>query len=1019
MSGFLATQSSASQTEAIYIAYFGRAADGPGYLYWTGSFGSQEASGVPATTAAVNIANSFAVQSEATALYPFLAAPPAMLSTTDPVQIAGVDQFLGQVYENLFNRAADTTGEAYWQQAILSGAVSIGSAVYAIANGAQNTSTNDDQTVLAAKIAAASTFTINTYAAGLGITAPLAPSFMTAAKSAVAQVTDATSEAASQAATSAYIVSALAATYTLAEALAATSLPDTYNLSNASASLGSNLTVAAATAAQAHAQTIVSGALNASSLPQMAVAYTLSDTLANLSANSAVVSGATSYALTNGSFNLGTGLTVAAASTALAQVQALFNGATNHTSLVLTPTYTLADTLANLSTTTMVVSGATSYALTNAAGDLGLLSAAQASLVAGATDASKYTFQIQGNTFTLTTTINVIPGLVGSDGTTSTVGNDTIIGTVNASGTSTLNAGNSLNGGAGSNLLKIVDTAGFDTNDLAGVTLTNIQTVEIQNAGIGNTVAADFTADPGVSTVIAYDTATNGIDNLTGLAAGTQIVASGSGTGGSSTVNFAYAASTGAVSVSVDGGVNGVTFNNGPSSAPTSAMIASTGAANGTSTGPDWFNLAAGATLTALTVNATSNLVADLNTSNYAATAVLTVTGAATSVNLGITDFKAINAAGLTSGGLVITAGGNLTSFTGGGGNNVLDLTAGVIGGAGLTLNGGSGPNNILGIADTSLATADYTAINAATKFQTLAFNGASGAAVDQADITNSAISTLQFNTGTAGAVSLTNAVTAEHYSIISASDVDLAGGIGQTTLNVSFDGTSTDAATAGTGVTLATATTLNLTSNGSLASGVFANDSNQAGEVTLQDNSAINITGSQALELAVFDSGTGTLVGETINAGSFKGALDITCSGGVAQITFGSGVSEADFTTGNQSGVINGTTIGGLDTIAGFLAGAGGDALYAVGGTNTYAALTSAQQATITADTTLTAAINDATNAHDAAGWTAFAYGGSTYALNNAVAETAGYGTGDNVVDLGSTVSVGVLTQANFASFA
>ena len=231
-------------------------------------------------------------------------------------------------------------------------------------------------------------------------------------------------------------------------------------------------------------------------------------------------------------------------------------------------------------------------------------------------------------------------------------------------------------------------------------------------------MAADFTADAGVSTVIAYDTANNGTDDFTGLAAGAQVIASGSGTGGSSTVNFAYAAPTGAVSVAVDGGVNGVMFNNGPTSAPTSAAIASTGAANGTSTGPDIFNLAAGATLTALTVNAASSLVAVLNPGNYAPTAALTVTGAATSVNLGATDFKTINASGLTSGGLTITAGANVTAFTGGAAANVLDLAAGVIGGTGLALNGGGGASNILGIADTSLSTADYTSINAATKFQ-------------------------------------------------------------------------------------------------------------------------------------------------------------------------------------------------------------------------------------------------------------------------------------------------------------
>ena len=79
------------------------------------------------SSAVVNVADAFAVQPEATSMYSFLASPPATLNPTDPVQIAGVDLFINQIYQNLFNRAADTSGLNYWQTQILSGAVSVGS----------------------------------------------------------------------------------------------------------------------------------------------------------------------------------------------------------------------------------------------------------------------------------------------------------------------------------------------------------------------------------------------------------------------------------------------------------------------------------------------------------------------------------------------------------------------------------------------------------------------------------------------------------------------------------------------------------------------------------------------------------------------------------------------------------------------------------------------------------------------------------------------------------------------------
>ena len=511
MAGFLDSQTSAQQTEAIYIAYFGRAADGGGYSYWTNQFADFEAAGNTVDQAATLISNSFAVQPEATAKYAFLAAPPTVFPTTDPVQVAAVDAFINQVYQNLFNRAANSGGLAYWQGQILGGQVPVGTAVYAIANGALGT----DQGILTDKIVAGQTFTSETFAANLGATSPLAPSFVAAAQDAVVPVVDATTLAASQAATTAYVA------------------------------------------------------------------------------------------------NPGT-----------------------------------------------------------------------------------------GQTLTLTTGVDHIVG----------TGNDTVIGTIaNPSTSSTLNPGDSINGGSGSNTLSIVDTAGSGTNDLVGVTLANIQTVSVQNASPAGPATIDLTLYPSVSKVVALNTLGNHTDNFTGLAAGAQVVASGAASGAgvppgpnTSFVNFAYAAPTDAVSVGVDGGANGVTISPGGAGATaTAATISSTGTpgtVNGTKTAPDTFNLGGAATVATLTVDAAVNLVANLSAGAFKATGVaLTVSGAAPSVNIlgPALPFTTIDASGMTAGGLTIGTGALLTSLTGGAGNDVITVDAAPTGAA--TINLGKGNNELLG----------------------------------------------------------------------------------------------------------------------------------------------------------------------------------------------------------------------------------------------------------------------------------------------------------------------------------
>ena len=89
------------------------------------------------------------------------------------------------------------------------------------------------------------------------------------------------------------------------------------------------------------------------------------------------------------------------------------------------------------------------------------------------------------STFTLTTGVDVIPGLIGSSGTTDTSGNDTIIGqNTGAAATWTMNPADQINAGAGINQFKL-----FSDGTAAAVaqaqfpTLTNVEGLWINHFG--------------------------------------------------------------------------------------------------------------------------------------------------------------------------------------------------------------------------------------------------------------------------------------------------------------------------------------------------------------------------------------------------------------------------------------------------------------------------------------------------------------------------------------------------------
>ncbi len=170
------------QLELDYIGYFNRAADRGGLTFWAGQDTTAQSGGQSATAALTNIANAFAQQPETEALYPILSTPDLNLQSAG-AQTA-LATFIDNVYRNLFDRAADASGKAYWLDQLTSGAVWLGAAVLAIANGALGA----DAIKVQNKIAVALDFTTRTGAAGLGSTSPLPAAFVTAAQSVLSGV---------------------------------------------------------------------------------------------------------------------------------------------------------------------------------------------------------------------------------------------------------------------------------------------------------------------------------------------------------------------------------------------------------------------------------------------------------------------------------------------------------------------------------------------------------------------------------------------------------------------------------------------------------------------------------------------------------------------------------------------------------------------------------------------------------------------------------------------------------------
>jgi len=126
-----------------YLAYFGRAADPAGIDWWVSDINAAMAQGQTYNQALQAVVDNFARSNEAQTIYPILA--------TGTLDTAGLNSFVTNVYQNLFDRAPDAAGLAYWVAEAgqyQTQGLSAGSIIKTIINGAQDQPGQLDRTTV-------------------------------------------------------------------------------------------------------------------------------------------------------------------------------------------------------------------------------------------------------------------------------------------------------------------------------------------------------------------------------------------------------------------------------------------------------------------------------------------------------------------------------------------------------------------------------------------------------------------------------------------------------------------------------------------------------------------------------------------------------------------------------------------------------------------------------------------------------------------------------------------------------
>lgn len=521
-------------------------------------------------------------------------------------------------------------------------------------------------------------------------------------------------------------------------------------------------------------------------------------------------------------------------------------------------------------------------------------------------------------TFTLTTGADNFVGTASADTFNASLAYASGGTTVDT--TSTLSVADQISGGAGVDTLNVTITGGNGGTTFAAANITGVEVLNLRNVS-GQTNSLDVSTIAGLTGVYA-DRATSTV-TLTNVADAATVGVKGDGTAANGAFNFGYKTDAAAINLSISGGVTAgaITGNSTTGTdAATAATISSTGAANVVGT----VDLLTGAsTLKTLTINAATNLkgqIAAQAEGDFAAASTLTISGAATLVELTsalANNITTVNASGMTAGGLKATLGTGTVTATGGAGKDTITLGAVdaiVSTGAGddkiaigtniLTgsVNGGDGTDTVTIAAGNALTSATAAKI---TNVEVLEVSSAATQTYDYSLI--SGLTALTVNTGTSIIVNKLGAATPVTVTGVQTTDLalNLASASGTTdSLNLTLSNQDaadlTVAALSITGVE-----TLNVTSTYTPATPAVGTYKNVITTLAGTNNTALQtVTLAGATEVSVTTGALNQSLAINASAATGKTTIDASSLAGVATITGGSGVDT--ITTSAQADTVN-----------------------------------------------------------------------------------------------------------------
>jgi hypothetical protein len=492
-----------------------------------------------------------------------------------------------------------------------------------------------------------------------------------------------------------------------------------------------------------------------------------------------------------------------------------------------------------------------------------------------------------GTSYTLATTVDLING---------TSLNDTII-----ADNTTLNPGDSINGGAG------VDTLNFTNSDtnVAGTNfpaanITNVEVLNIRN--VGTIVSVDASTITGLTTVNADRSTSAVVVNNVADGAAVGVIGNGTVINGALTANYASDSSTAVINL--QNGVNDAanTATVAITSQNTKVVVNSTGADNTIE------SLALGGAATSLTINATTGFDASTaGITGFGANAGITVTGAG-AVYLGALAAAVVTVdASAATGGVSATLGTAVTSFKGSTGNDFVTTAATTATGAVIAAGAGTDILALSAVNDITTAAkgAQYTGFEIIRNSQTTAFDASLIAGVTTLQTSGNGAGFTNMTAAQAAAVTIRGNQTAgTTYSLKDATGT-------ADVLGVTVRGSTAAAVVNAQALTVTGFETLNLAVNGGGSNVNFLANGTTAA-VAGVDYTNVTLTAAADLK-AVKVTGTNAL------------ALDVTSAVKVTSVDASANTAGINLTTGGQTGALVVTATAAADKIVVGSVGTGG----------------------------------------------------------------------------------------------